>query len=182
MRLRRARVPVTPVLSNLLTALLGGAGIWWWLLTSQSGSSEPCLKGPIWHLSCGGAPESLEEPPVLLIFIRRGVMRNSLADSSERLAPLLISADAHFDIKKQRRPRPPSPATISSRDLPVLFFRLLLPLPPRVIPASAFPGRTSSKCAALTLVSPLNERQQAPPPPRPLPPSIPLKQEKQARF
>lgn len=109
MWLRRARVPVTPVLSNLLTALLGGAGIWWWLLTSQSGSSEPCLKGPIWHLSCGGAPESLEEPPVLLIFIRRAVMRNSLADSSERLAPLLISGDAHFDIKKQRRPRPPPP-------------------------------------------------------------------------
>lgn len=133
-------------------------------MTSQSGSSEPCLKGPIWHLSCGGAPESLEKPPVLLIFIRRGVMRNSLADSSERLAPLLISADAHFDIKKQRRPRPPPP-TISRSDLPVLFFRLLLLLPPRVIPASAFPGRTSSKCAALTLVSPLNERQQAPPPP-----------------
>lgn len=74
-----------------------------WLLTSQSGSSEPCLKG-LSGISAAAKPGEPGEAASALIFIGVESNEEQPVDSSERLPPLLISADAHFDIKKERRP------------------------------------------------------------------------------
>lgn len=50
------------------------------------------------------SPESRGEAAGALIFIGVESNEEQPVDSSERLPPLLISADAHFDIKKERRP------------------------------------------------------------------------------
>lgn len=46
-----------------------GAGIWLWLLTSQSGSSEPCLKG-LSAISAAEKPGEPGEATGALIYIR----------------------------------------------------------------------------------------------------------------
>lgn len=68
-------------------------------------SSEPCLKG----LSAISAAEKPGEPGEVagaLIYIRAESNDEQPPDSTERLPASLISASTHFDIKKERRPRP----------------------------------------------------------------------------
>lgn len=102
MWIRRRRVPVP---CPLIPPHEGpeGAGIWSRLLTSQSGSSEPCLKG-LSGISAAAKPGEPGEAAGALIFIGVESNEEQPVDSSERLPPLLISANAHFDIKKERRP------------------------------------------------------------------------------
>lgn len=95
-----ATCPIKPALGGP-----EGAGIWLWLLTSQSGSSEPCLKG-LSAISVAEKPGESGEAAGALIYIRAESNDEQPPDSTERLPAVLISASTHFDIQKERRPRP----------------------------------------------------------------------------
>lgn len=120
-----------PVLSYLLTAAPRELGIWLWLLTSQSGSSEPCLKGGYLPSLLPRSLESQEKPPVLWSLSGPGSNDEQPPDSTGRLPAVLIAAGTHFDIKKEKRLRPFHTAVLCRAELLLssvyVFLRLTSP-------------------------------------------------------
>lgn len=83
-----------------------GAWIWLCLLTSQSGSGEPCLKGLSAISAAAAKPGEPGEAAGALISIGAESNDKQPPDPAERLPEVLISACTHSDIKEERRPRP----------------------------------------------------------------------------
>lgn len=176
MWIRRQRVPIP---CPLIPPHGGpeGAGIWLRLLTSQSGSSEPCLKG-LSGISAAAKPGEPGEPAGSLIFIGVESNEEQLVDSSERLPPLLISANAHFDIKKEKRLH-----LLHHQQLQSPCFVFLSPdaIIPSLYPHFHVPRQDLIKAQQLHHTDPylnLNKTQLPRSPAAP----IPLKPEKEARF
>lgn len=111
-------------------------------VTSQSGSSEPCLKG-LSAISVAEKPGEPGEAARALIYIGAESNDEQPPDSTERLPAVLISAGTHFDSKKEKRPRPFHRRLRRATAISCfLFFRFLLTLSV-YIPLSPFPAASS---------------------------------------